>query len=88
MPPFPESWSPAVRVVEGRYRLRVWVSARSSRNQVDGIYGNSLKLRVAAPPEGGKANRAVEQLLSVKAGGRARVVAGRKSRLKEVEFTL
>ena len=47
-----------------------------------------MKVRVTPPPEGGKANRAVEELLSTEVGGRARVVSGRKSRLKEVEFTL
>lgn len=88
LPPFPESWSSAIRVVQGRYRLRVWVSAGSSRNRVDGIHGESLKVRVTPPPEGGKANRALEQLLSAEVGGRARVVSGRKSRLKEVEFTV
>nr|MDE0500269.1 DUF167 domain-containing protein [bacterium] len=86
--PFPDSWSSTVRVVEGRYRLRVWVSARSSRNQVEGMHGEALKVRVTPPPEGGKANRAVEELLSTEVGGRARVVAGQKSRLKEVEFLL
>lgn len=88
LPPIPDSWSPAVRLVEGRYRLRVWVSAGSFRNRVDGIYGDSLKVRVTAPPEAGRANRAVERLLSTEVGARARVVWGRKSRLKEVEFTL
>ncbi|MDE0133016.1 MAG: DUF167 domain-containing protein [bacterium] len=86
--PFPDSWTSAVRVVEGRYRLRVWVSAGSSRNRVDGIHGEALKVRVTPPPEGGKANRAVEELLSTEVGGRARVVSGRKSRHKEVEITL
>ncbi|MDE0232380.1 MAG: DUF167 domain-containing protein [bacterium] len=75
-------------MVDGRYRLRVWVSAGSSRDQVDGIHGEALKVRVTSPPEGGKANRAVERLLSAEVDGRARVVTGRTSRLKEVEFTL
>ncbi len=85
---FPESWSPAVRLVEGKYRLRVWVSPGSSRSRVDGMHGESLKVRVTALPEGGKANRAVEKLLSVALGGRARVISGKHSRLKEIEITL
>ncbi len=84
---FPESWSPAVRSVNGRYRLRVWVSPRASRTEVGGMYGDSVKIRVNAPPERGKANRAVERLLSREVGMAARVIAGHSTRRKEVELT-
>ena len=84
---FPESWSPAVRSREGKDLLAVWVVPGSSRNRVGGIHGDSLKVRVTAPPEGGQANRAVEKLLSAALGMRARVISGQSSRLKEVEIT-
>ena len=35
----------------------------ASRSAVAGLLGDRLKVRVAAPPEGGKANRAVCELL-------------------------
>ena len=85
-PAFPQSWSPAVRSVDGGYRLRVRVAPGASRTAVDGMYGELLKVRVTAPPDKGKANRAVEKLLSSETGMRARVVSGHSSPRKEVEF--
>jgi uncharacterized protein len=35
----------------------------ASRSEIVGVLGNRLKVRVAAPPEAGKANRAVIELL-------------------------
>ena len=87
MQTFPDSWAPAVRTVGEKYRLRVWVKPGSSRSRVDGLHGDSVKVRVTAPPERGKANRAVEKLLSGALGMRAQVVSGHTSRRKEVEFT-
>lgn len=83
---FPRSWSPAIRSVDGGYRLRVRVAPGASRTGVDGMYGESLKIRVTAPPERGKANRAVEKLLSLETGMRARVISGHSSPRKEVEL--
>ena len=83
---FPRSWAPAVRPVDGGYRLRVKVAPGASRTRVDGVYGELLKVRVTAPPEKGKANRAVEALLSLETGLRARVISGHSSPRKEVEF--
>lgn len=36
----------------------------ASRTQIAGLMGQRLKIRVSAPPEGGKANRAVCELLA------------------------
>ncbi len=44
--------------------LRVKVVPNSSRDEVVGVLGDALKVKVAAVPEGGKANRAVEELLA------------------------
>ena len=61
----------------------------SSRSCLAGWLGDTLKLRVAAPPERGKANAAVcellEQALSLPSGS-ARVVAGQTSPRKTVEI--
>jgi len=36
----------------------------SSRSRIAGVLGDRLKVQVAAPPEDGKANRAVAQVLA------------------------
>ena len=45
-------------------RLRIKAVPGSSRDKVVGMLGDRLKIAVAAAPEGGKANRAIRELLS------------------------
>jgi uncharacterized protein (TIGR00251 family) len=49
-------------------RLNVEGVPGSSRDQIVGWLGDALKIKVMAPPEKGKANEAVVQLLSMKLG--------------------
>jgi uncharacterized protein len=51
------------RQTEGGIELRIKVVPGASRSEIVGPLGDRLKLRVAAPAESGKANRAVVQLL-------------------------
>jgi uncharacterized protein len=44
--------------------LNVKVVPNSSRTQIAGILGDALKIKVAQPPEAGRANRAVIELLA------------------------
>ena len=74
-----------VRRVGDGIELRIKVVPGSSRSEIVGPLGNRLKIRVAAPAEGGKANRAVVELLrdwlSVKD---VEIVAGNSSAEKTV----
>ena len=55
---------PFARRIPGGFELRVKVVPGASRSQIAGILGERLKVRVAAAPEGGKANAAVLALIS------------------------
>ena len=69
-------------------RIAVVVSPGAKRSEVVGRQGDAWKLRVAAPPERGRANAAVCALLAEALGVPAasvRVAAGTTSRRKMVE---
>lgn len=55
--------------------IRVKVVPGSSRDRISGLLGDRLKLAVAAPPEGGKANKAVCALIAQTLGIAKRDVA-------------
>ena len=70
-------------------RIAVVVSPGAKRSAIVGRQGDAWKLRVAAPPERGRANAAVCALLVEALGvpaGSVRVVAGTTSRRKLVEI--
>lgn len=65
--------------------LRVHVEPGAGRRAVSGHYGDSLKVKVAAPPEGGRANEAVAELLASTLGvpaSNVALVSGAASRSK------
>lgn len=71
-------------------RLRLRVSPGAERAGVVGRYGQAWKVRVAAPPEGGRANDAVVRLLAETLSvprGAVKLVSGRSARDKIVELT-
>lgn len=73
----------------GSTRLRLRVVPGSSKNPgIVGRYGTAWKIRVAAPPERGAANRAALELLASALGvphAAVRLVSGQASRDKMVE---
>ncbi|MGE3108560.1 MAG: DUF167 domain-containing protein [Phycisphaerales bacterium] len=54
--------------------LQVKAVPGSKRDQIAGVLGERLKVRVAAPPEGGKANAAICRLLAQEFGVRTNEV--------------
>lgn len=70
-------------------RVAVKTVPGSSRDAIAGALGDRLKVRVTAPPEDGRANKAVEALLARACGLSARdasVVSGHSHREKTVEL--
>jgi uncharacterized protein (TIGR00251 family) len=61
----------------------------ASRSEIVGRLGAALKIRVAAPPEGGKANREILDLLAERLGlpaASVTLVSGAASSAKVVEL--
>ena len=75
---------------DGRPRTHVHLKVvpGGSRSGLAGTYGDRIKVKVAAPPEGGKANKAVLALLADVLGAPVRdllLVRGTTQPLKTVE---
>ena len=70
-------------------RLRIRVSPGARRTELVGRQGEAWKIRVAAPPERGRANDAVLKLLAERLrvpAAELTLVAGRSGRDKVVEL--
>jgi len=65
----------------------VWVVPRGRRDEIIGPHGEDLKVRVTAPPVGGRANQALVRFLAGELGITSRqieVVRGHTSRRKRL----
>lgn len=70
-------------------RVRVHVQPRASRNEIVGLHGAALKVRLQAPPVEGAANEALAALIADRLGlprRAVRIVAGATSRSKTIEI--
>lgn len=67
----------ALRIEQDGSDVLLWIKAvpGASRDQIAGLVGDRLKVRVAAPPEGGKANKAICKLLAKALGVKASQVS-------------
>jgi uncharacterized protein len=70
--------------------LRVKVIPKSSRTELAGVLADGTwKVKVAAVPEKGKANRALCEFIAEKLGvakSRVRIIAGETSQLKRIRI--
>ncbi|MFM9107290.1 MAG: DUF167 domain-containing protein [Chloroflexota bacterium] len=71
------SWPPWMQVDGPDVLVRVKAVPGASRDAIAGALGDCLKVRVAAPPEGGKANASIAAMLAARAG-----IAGRDVHLE------
>jgi uncharacterized protein (TIGR00251 family) len=76
-----------VKSVSGGVTLAVRVTPRAHKNEIAGVQGDALKVRLAAPPVKGAANAALCAFLAEQLGVRRNAVtliAGQTSRQKVV----
>ena len=69
--------------------VNVKVVPGSSRDRVAGRYGDGIKVQVSAPPEGGKANQAVVQVIASALGLKpqhVQIIKGHEQPRKVVEI--
>ena len=63
--------------------MTVWAVPRASRTEIVGLYDGALRVRLAVPPEAGKANRELETILKTTSGAAAvELISGATSRRK------
>ncbi len=75
---------------DGGWLLSVRVVPGSSRTEVAGLLGDELRVKVAAPPNDGKANTALLEFLASALGTKTRdldLVRGRHSRSKLIRVS-
>ncbi len=73
---------------DGAVRFGVKVVPGASQTEIVGAYGQRLKVRISAPPEDGKANRAVAEVIATALGVKVnavKIVAGLANAQKVVE---
>jgi hypothetical protein len=78
---------PALSVTSTGVAIAVWVVPGSSRTVIQDLHGDRLKIRVAAPAEGGRANQEVAELLSAVVGAKVSLKTGIRGRAKVFEVT-
>jgi uncharacterized protein (TIGR00251 family) len=75
---------------DGSLLLSLYVQPRSSRNEIAGLHGDALKLRLTTPPVDGKANKAIISFWAkfLKIPKSAVVIrSGQQSRAKKILLT-
>src|SRR3954464_14801647 len=84
----PHPLPPHVRPIPNRVEILLKIVPNSSRSVIVGLLGDRLKIKVAAPPEAGKANKEVVAIIRKwTAAADVTVVAGLTNPEKTVRLT-
>lgn len=78
-----------IRDIPGGITLDILASAGASVSKVRGVHGGALKVAVRSPPENGRANAEIEEVLAEFFGvskKQVAIVAGQASRNKRVQI--
>ena len=78
-----------VNPCENGIRFSAVIQPRSSKNEISGIYNNSLKIRLPSPPVDGAANKICVKFLAKCLGvspSKVRIVSGLSSKNKIIEI--
>ncbi|HWP92957.1 MAG TPA: DUF167 domain-containing protein [Thermodesulfobacteriota bacterium] len=70
--------------------IEVQVQPKSSRDEITAYQSGRIKIRVTAPPEGGKANERLKEIIAEEFGvskSGVEIVKGQKSRLKIIKIS-
>jgi len=81
------SW---LREGDGRVTLTLHIQPGAKKTEVSGLYGDALKIRLAAPPVDGKANAALIAFVAERLGlakALVRLKSGQTSRRKVLEIS-
>lgn len=74
----------AVRSHPNGAMLTVWVVPGAKRTEIVGFHGDAVRVRIAAPPEKGRANKVLVEYLADRLGVSMRITAGAGSRRKRL----
>jgi len=75
---------------DGEVTFKVLVQPRASKNEIVGIYGDCLKVRITSPPIKNQANMKLCEFLSelIDIGkGEIEIIRGQRARVKEVRIS-
>jgi uncharacterized protein len=70
--------------------IKLIVKPNSAKNLIEGIYLDRIKIKIASPPEKGKANKELIKFISEKLEipkKNIKIISGEKSHLKVLEIT-
>ncbi|MGH7793187.1 MAG: DUF167 domain-containing protein [Thermodesulfobacteriota bacterium] len=80
---------PGLKKEESSITLEIQVQPRSSRDEISGFQNGRVKVKVTAPPEGGKANEKLREIIGKAFGvakSKVEIVRGETSRLKTIRI--
>jgi uncharacterized protein (TIGR00251 family) len=70
--------------------LKIHLLPRASRDEIVGLHGDALKVRITAPPLEGKANKALKRFIAKKlnlSSSQVAIIAGERSREKILKIS-